>query len=342
MLAYRLVDWQTPRLVEVTTPRPSTGEVAVRVAATGLCGTDLKLMDAQAGSTPLTPPFTLGHEIAGWVDEIGDGVDGLAVGDAVAVSASSFCGRCRRCLEGATNYCPAARTGRGFGQDGGLAERVIVPPRHLVPIGDLDPRDAAPLTDAAVTAYHAVRHVVPKLRPGSTALVIGAGGLGGYAVQLLRLMSPARVIAVDVSAQRLEFATKVGAHHVVAAADDNAETVRELTESEGADAVLDFVGVESAVRTAMAAVRTLGSVVLVGGGGGSVPFGHTTLPRGVDILSPTGSTIADLHEVLALARTGALHIESERFSLIDTAAAYQALRSGDLASRAIVLPTIGP
>lgn len=337
MRAYRLVDWQTACLVEVPRPVPGPGEVAVRVAATGLCATDLKLMAAPPGS-PLPPPYTLGHEIAGWVEELGPGVTRLAAGDAVALATFSYCGDCPACRRGHTNYCTEAATGRGFGRDGGLAERVVTSARHAVPIGDLDPHDAAPLTDAAVTAYHAVGHVRAKLVPGTTALVLGAGGLGGYAIQLLRLLTPATVIAVDVTPPRLDFAAELGAHVTLAADEGNAEAVRDLTGGHGAEAVLDFVGVESAVRTAMAAVRPLGSVLLVGGGGGSVPFGHTTLPRGVDILSPTGSTVSDLHEVLTLARSGRLRIETERFALDDVEAAYEALRSGAVRSRAVVVP----
>jgi len=338
MLAYRLTDWQTPSLVDVPTPRPGAGEVLVRVAAAGLCGTDLKLMAAPPDSTPFRPPYTLGHEIAGWVEALGDGTPGLAEGEAVAVSASSFCAQCELCLTGHTNYCAAATPGRGFGVDGGLAEFVVVSRAHVLPIGDLSPLDAAVLTDAAVTAYHAVSRVRPRLRPGATAVVIGVGGLGGYAVQLVRILSPARVVAIDVSPARLGFASELGADVVLRAAADNADAIRELTGGTGADAVLDFVGTESAVRTAMAAVRTLGAVTLVGGAGGAVPFGHTTLPRGADIHSPTGSTFADLRDVLRLARDGRLRIETERFPLADVTDAYEALRAGRLRSRAVVLP----
>jgi len=339
MLAYRLVDWQKPQLVDMPAPEASIGNVVIRIGGAGLCGTDVKLIAAPPGSTPFIPPYTLGHEIAGWVHEVGPGVSTLRPGDAVAVSAGAFCGRCALCASGHTNYCAAAQSGRGFGQDGGLAEFISVPERHAVPIGDLAPEDAAPLTDAAVTAYHAVRQVYPKLGPESTTVVIGTGGLGGYGVQFLRLLCPTTVVAIDTSPMRLEFASALGAHVTLPADDTNVASIRDLTGGQGADAVLDFVGTESAVRTAMASVRPLGSIRLVGGAGGSVPFGHSTLPaHGVDIVSPVGSTLRDLIDVLALARAGRLRIESERYSLADVEQAYDALRDGRLLSRAVVVP----
>jgi propanol-preferring alcohol dehydrogenase len=338
VLAYRLTDWQTAELTDVPVPRPGPGQVLIKVGAAGLCGTDVKLMDAEAARSPFAPPYTLGHEIAGWVDRLGDGVDDLVPGEAVAVSAGSFCGSCELCLTGQTNYCPGAASGRGFGSDGGLAEFVAVPRRHLFGIGTLSPAQAAPLTDAAVTAYHAVRHARPHIRPGSTAVVIGAGGLGGYGIQFLQLLTGASVIAIDVTPGRLEFAAELGAAHTFLAAEDNATTIRALTDGSGADAVLDFVGTESAVSTAMAAVRSPGAVLLVGGAGGAVPFGHTTLPRGVTIQSPTGSTAGDLQDVLRLARAGQLRIEAEQFRLSDADRAYAALREGRLRSRAVVIP----
>lgn len=332
MLAYRLVDWQRPELVEVPVPVPGPDQVLVRVGAAGLCGTDLKLIAVDGG--PFAPPYTLGHEIAGWIE------GGADDGAGVAVSPMSWCGQCWSCLRGATNYCTGAGTGRGFGIDGGMAGYVAVDRRHVLPIGDLEPRSAAPLTDAAATAYHAVRLVRPRLVPGATAVVIGAGGLGGYAVQLLALTAGLRVVVIETNPIRRAFAEELGAEVVLPGEDVDADidAVRTLTGGVGADAVLDFVGFEPAVRTAMGCVRSPGSMALVGGGGGSVPFGHTTLPRGVDITSPTGASISDLHEVVALARSGRLRIETEAFPLTDVTSAFDALRAGDLRSRAVVLP----
>src|SRR4051812_32619413 len=219
MRAYRLLDWQQPGFTDVATPEPAAGEVLVRVGGVGLCHSDVLFLESPAGVLPYEVPFTLGHEIAGWVDAIAEGVDDLAVGDAVAVACMSPCGHCRWCRRGADNYCVDTWRGRGFGIDGGLASHIAVRRRELVPLGDLDPRVVAPLTDAGATSYHAVQRVRPKLYDDSTAIVIGVGGLGAYAVQWLKLQTAARVIAVEARDERVEAAKTLGADEVLLAGD---------------------------------------------------------------------------------------------------------------------------
>src|SRR3954452_11368184 len=163
MRAYRLLDWQRPGFADVAPPAPADGEVLVRVGGVGLCHSDVLFLESPAGVLPYDLPFTLGHEIAGWVDALGAGVTGLAVDDAVAVACMSPCWQCRWCKQGADNYCVNTWRGRGFGVDGGLASHVVVGSREVVPLGDLDPHLAAPLTDAGATSYHAVQRVRPKL-----------------------------------------------------------------------------------------------------------------------------------------------------------------------------------
>lgn len=180
-------------------------------------------------------PFTLGHENAGWVEAVGAGVDEVAAGDGMAVYGPWGCGRCRSCRLSAENYCEKQSEigafGGGLGLNGGMAEFMLVPdPRFLLPLGDLDPRDAAPLTDAALTPYHAVKRSLELLVPGSTAVVIGVGGLGHMAVQILRALSPSRVIAVDASREKLGLATDVGAHEALEAGDDAAVAILDLTD----------------------------------------------------------------------------------------------------------------
>src|SRR5919107_2573608 len=256
MTALRLEAWGAPpRFAEVPVPRPAPGEVLLRMAAVGLCHTDLHFLEAEPGAFPYDLPFTLGHENVGWVDEAGSGVDDLDAGTAVAVAGVHSCGRCSTCLRGADNYCPQGWRGRGYGDDGGLATFLVAPRRELVSIGDLDPCAAAPLTDAGATSYHVVRKVLPKLVPGATAVVVGAGGLGGYAIQHLRLLTAARIVAVDVDPGRLEAARSLGAHDVLPSDRGTAAAVRDLTEGLGAEAVLDFVGSETTARTALRCAR---------------------------------------------------------------------------------------
>src|SRR5712691_7077096 len=176
MRALQLVAWQAePELREVERPAPGPGEVVLRVDAAGLCHSDLHVLDWPAGTLDWELPLTLGHEVAGTVAELGRGVTGFAAGDRVVVYGPWGCGTCRQCVRGAENYCE--RIGLlgglrrpGLGADGGLAEYMLVPAtRWLVPIGDLDPVAAAPLADAGLTPYHAIRPELWRLRPGSTA-----------------------------------------------------------------------------------------------------------------------------------------------------------------------------
>jgi propanol-preferring alcohol dehydrogenase len=228
MRALRLVEWKHPaELTEVAEPEPGPGEVRVRIGGAGACHSDLHLMDDfEGGLLPWGPPFTLGHENAGWVESIGAGATGVEIGEAVAVYGPWGCGRCHRCAQGMENYCvhqADGPAGGGLGLDGGMAEYLIVPDaRLLVPIGDLHPADAAPLTDAGLTPYHAVKRSLPLLGPGSTAVVIGAGGLGHLAIQIVAASTPAQVIAVDRRVEALQLAEAVGADRSVLAGDDAA------------------------------------------------------------------------------------------------------------------------
>jgi propanol-preferring alcohol dehydrogenase len=335
--ALRLEAWgQPPRVAEVPVPDPGPGEVRLRMAAVGLCHTDLHFLEAEPGAFPYDLPFTLGHENVGWVDDAGTGVDDLDAGIAVAVAGVHSCGRCTTCLRGADNYCPQGWRGRGYGDDGGLAEFLVVPRREVVPIGDLDPCAAAPLTDAGATSYHVVGKVRPKLVPGATAVVIGAGGLGGYAIQHLRLLTPARIVAVDVDPARLARARDLGADEVLPSDRGTAAAVRDLTDGLGAEAVLDFVGSDATARTAVRCARAMGAVALVGAGGGAVPVGWGRVPLECDVFVPMGATLADLHEVVALARSGALRMDVEVFPFDRAVEAYRQFGAGALLARAVV------
>ena len=218
MKALRLLEWKSePELVEVAKPTPGPGQAVVKVGGAGACHSDLHLMhDFEAGMLPWQLPFTLGHENAGWIDAVGDGVTAVSEGDAVAVYGSWGCGKCSRCQLGVENYCenpaeaPVFSGGGGLGLDGGMAEYLLVPAeRNLIRLPDgLEPETAAPLTDAALTPYHAIRRSWSKMTPTSTVVVIGVGGLGHLAVQLVNATTAARVIAVDNRTESLELAKK--------------------------------------------------------------------------------------------------------------------------------------
>jgi propanol-preferring alcohol dehydrogenase len=343
--ALQMTGWQRdPELRDVGDPTPGPGEVLVRVGGAGACHSDLHLLyEFAEGLSPFELPFTIGHENAGWVEAVGAGVEGIEPGLPVAVYGPWGCGVCSRCRAGVENLCENAATlgkvGCGLGWDGGMAEYVKVrSPRHLVPIGDLDPVDAAPLTDAALTPYRAVKRSLDVLTPGSTAVVVGAGGLGHMAIQILDAISPARVIAIDTDADARRLAEEVGAS---VALDSNLEAVlavRELTGGQGADLVLDCVGTDDTMRIALACTRSMGHLTLVGLGGGSLPVGFFTAPFEARVASSYWGSIGELAEVIALAQAGKIRAHVERFPLADAQRAYDGMRDGTLRGRAVIVP----
>ena len=231
----------------------------------------------------------------------------------------------------------------GLGPAGGMAEYMAVPARYLVPLGDLDPVRAAPLADAAMTPYHAIRNSSRVLRPGSTSVVIGVGGLGHAAVQLLRALTATRVIAVDVSADRLETALAHGADMALLADTDTAATILGATASRGADAVFDFVGAQPTTDLAVETIAPDGIYQLVGIGGGTPhiaaePRLGQGWPYGAAVRTSYGGTKADLIECVALAQAGRLKIDVETYPLAEGITAFDRLEAGAINGRAGLIP----
>lgn len=344
MRAIQLTAPGTLELVEVPTPKPGPGEVLLATAAVGACHSDLHILDAPAGVFPT--PMTLGHEISGRVAELGSGVTGWSPGDPVAVYGIIGCGRCRACLRGRENQCRTVPVGGiGLSRDGGLADHVLVPADRLLPLGDLDPVQAAPLTDAGLTPYHAIALSRDALRPGTCAVVIGVGGLGHMAVQILAVTTAATIIAVDTNETALRLAKRMGAHHTVQAGPAAAEQIRQLTgpAPDGAEVVLDFVCVDASLETARQVVATGGQLTLVGLGGGTLPVtptaeGPPPVPLETSAVIPFWGTRAELAEVIALAQQGLLRAEVQTFPLADAVQAYQDLRDGKIHGRAVIVP----
>ncbi|MGW2175760.1 NAD(P)-dependent alcohol dehydrogenase [Streptomyces sp. NPDC001705] len=341
-LQYRTIG-APPEVVTVPDPEPGPGQVLLKVTAAGVCHSDIAVMGWPAEGFPYELPLTLGHEGVGTVAALGAGVTGLNEGDAVAVYGPWGCGGCAKCAEGKENYCLRADAlgirPPGLGRPGSMAEYLLVDDaRHLVPLDGLDPVAAVPLTDAGLTPYHAIKRSLPKLVPGSTAVVIGAGGLGHVAVQLLRALTSARVVALDVSEDKLRLAREVGAHEVVLSDAKAADAVRELTGGMGAEAVFDFVGVAPTVRTAGAVAAVEGDVTLVGIGGGTLPVGFGVLPFEVSVTAPYWGSRGELIEVLDLARSGAVSVHTETYPLDDAPLAYERLHAGEVNGRAVILP----
>lgn len=341
-LQYRQIGGH-PELVEIEKPSPGPGQVLLRIVAAGICHSDLFLMGLPQDQYVFGLPLTLGHEGVGVVEALGAGVSTVEVGETCAVYGPWGCGLCDACVRGAENYCTrAAACGihpPGLGAPGAMAEYMVVDdPRHLMAIGGLDPVEAVALTDAGLTPYHAIAAELDRLRPGSTAVVVGAGGLGHVAIQVLRALTACEIIALDVDQEKLDLAVQLGAHHALHSTAGVAATIRELTGEAGADVVFDFVGSDETLETARACVRVDGSIVIVGIGGGLLSAGFFSTPFGVRVRNTYWGSRSELLEVIALARTGHVDVEVERFSLDEAPEAYRRLASNDIRGRAVVVP----
>lgn len=345
MRAVVFEDWQTfPVLKNVERPKPGPGEVLLKVAGAGACHSDVAIYKEFAKDAPgsVPPSFTLGHENSGWVEEVGPGVDGVKIGDAYLVYGPIGCGHCKACSRGQDTYCENAATnpymGIGLGRDGGMAEYVTVPVRNLVALGDADPIAAAPLADAGLTPYHAIKQALPYLNGGGKyALVVGLGGLGQIAVQILKALTGATVIATDMKEDAMKQAEANGAV-TVAGGEGQAERIRELTGGHGIDAAFDFVGVKATIQAAASVMAQGSKFTVVGIAGGTYEWSFFTTPYESVITNTYWGTIEDLHEVVAMYRAGQIVPDIERFTMDNALEAYRKLESGQLSGRAVVVP----
>jgi propanol-preferring alcohol dehydrogenase len=210
--------------------------------------------------------------------------------------------------------------------------------RQLAPLGDLDPVVAAPLTDAAVTPYRAVRRSLDRLGPGSVAVVIGIGGLGHLAVQILRAVTAATVVAVDSKQAALSLASSLGTHHTVEAGADAAKAIVDVTKGRGVDATFDLVGNEATLSLALATARAGSRVMLVGAAGGSVPYSLWATKFEVELSTSMWGSISDLRDVIALAQDGLIEPKVTTFAFEEIPKAFQALEDGTLEGRAVIVP----
>ena len=345
MRAVVFKDFKTfPSLEEVERPKPGPGEVLLKIAGAGACHSDIAIYDVFEAGMPgaQKPPFVLGHENSGWIEELGPGVTGFTKGDAYLAYGPIGCQRCPECSKGQDTYCrnvaEVGYLGTGLGRDGGMAEYMVTPARNLVPLGDADPVEAAPLADAGLTPYHAIKLALPKLaKANSFALVIGLGGLGQLGVQILRALTGATVIATDMKPDAMAKAEESGAVTVPGGPDQVAQ-IRKLTGGRGVDAVFDFVGAAPTIATAMGSVAKKGRVTVVGIAGGGFEWSFFVNPYEAELTSTYWGTIEELHEVAALYRAGKLKPEVQRFTMDNALEAYRKLQAGEISGRAVVMP----
>jgi len=341
MKAVRLHSYhQQPVIEEVPEPR-ATGpfDVVVKIGGAGVCRTDLHIIEEQwADKSGVTLPYTIGHENAGWVHEVGSAVSNVDVGDTVILHPTPTCGLCHACRGGDDMHCENA-TFPGINTDGGMAEYLLTSARACIKLDpETRPEDVAALADAGITAYHAVRKAAPKLYPGTVCVVNGAGGLGHIGIQSLRALTACTVVVVDRNAAALELAATLGAHHTVLADGKHVDAVLDLTHGNGAEVVLDFVAEQGAQQDAFAMTRRNGAQFVIG-------YGSNIDVPTIDIISTERNIIGnlvgtynDLAELMVLAQSGQVTLHTKKYPLDAALDALADLDAGNVRGRAILTP----
>jgi len=311
----------------------------VRIGGAGLCRTDLHIIEGQwKEKSGVDLPYTLGHENAGWVQEVGSAVTNVAKGDAVIVHPLITCGLCHACRAGDDMHC-AANLFPGISTNGGFAELLKTNARAVVKLPDgVEPKDVAAHADAGLTAYHAVKKAERLLYPGTTAVVIGAGGLGHIGIQSLKVLTAARVIVVDRSEGSLELARECGADEVVLADGGEVEAIRERTNGLGAEAVIDFVGEGGALEDSIAMLREGGTHFVTGYGGVlSIPA-IDIISAEINFVGNLVGTYNDLAELMTLQAEAKVSLHTSAYPLDAVNDAMDDLDGGRLHGRGILIP----
>jgi NAD+-dependent secondary alcohol dehydrogenase Adh1 len=326
-----------------TVPAPEVrgpSEVIVRIGGAGLCRTDLHIIEGVwREKVDVELPYILGHENAGWVEDVGSGVRSVRPGDAVIVHPVITCGLCRACRAGEDMHCEDLEF-PGITTDGGFAEYLRTGERAVIKLPEgLEPKAIAPYADAGITAYRAAKRASRRLWAGTRCAVIGVGGLGHIAVQVLRELCPTEVIAVDRSPAALALAGELGAHHLVdAGAADPVEAVRELTGGEGAHAVIDFVGEGSAIQQSIGMLRK-GGIYWVVGYGGRVEVPAIDVIFGeIAVMGSLVGNYNELAELMTMASQGRVTLRASEYPLDDINTAIHDLEGGRLQGRGVIVP----
>jgi S-(hydroxymethyl)glutathione dehydrogenase / alcohol dehydrogenase len=344
------------RVVDLDLPEPGPGQVRVRIAATGVCHSDLSLAK---GTLRQAMPVVLGHESAGTVVSVGDGVGSVAPGDRVVLCWAPPCGECWFCAEGEPWLCEhssdaAARPYATVDGEpvhpglstGGFAEETVVSERAVLPVPDDVPLEQAALVGCAVMTGVGAVLKTAKVRAGQSVLVVGLGGVGMSVVQGARLAGAGRVIVVDRAADRLDRAMAMGATDALEAGGELAKSVRGLTDRRGVDHAFDCVGLAETIRSSWSSTRRGGVTTVVGIGGKEqqVTFSALELFHFARVLQASvyGSTdpLTDIPTVLEHAAAGRLDLGSlvgETVGLEGIADAFTAMEAG-AGARTIVVP----
>jgi 2-desacetyl-2-hydroxyethyl bacteriochlorophyllide A dehydrogenase len=310
MQAARLHEVGAPlRIDTVPVPQPGPGQVLIEVEACGLCGTDIHL--AVAGDIPVSRvPIILGHEAAGTIAALGEGVGGFTIGQRVALFPSAICGKCRFCRAGRESLCEATQA-YGMSEDGALARYIVAPAFGTLPIPDeVDFAGAAIITDGVSTPLHALRSR-GALRAGEAVAVVGCGGLGAHAILLARMMGAGFIAAIDTQAEARARAVEFGADLVIDPADQsNPGRAIRARLGRGVDLALEFVGHPETVEATLRCLDTGGRAVLVGVGPGrpALPPLLSFVAREHSVIGSFGMDKRDIADLLDLVARGRLDL----------------------------------
>jgi NAD+-dependent secondary alcohol dehydrogenase Adh1 len=329
------------RVEDVPVPEVASGtDVIVRIGGAGLCRTDLHIIEGVWRSkVDVELPYILGHENAGWVEDVGDAVRSVKPGDAVIVHPLITCGLCRACRGGEDMHCVSGSF-PGITTDGGFAEYLRTGERAVIKLPEgLEPKAIAPYADAGITAYRAARRASEHLHPGTRCAVIGVGGLGHIAVQVLHALCATEVIAVDRSQAALDLAASLGAEHLVNAGDaDPVEEVMALTGGGGAEAVIDFVGEGSAISQGIAMLRKGGTYWVVGYGGTAEVPAIDMIFSEIAVMGSLVGNYNELVDLMTLAGQEKVDLRASEYALDDINTAIHDLEGGRLRGRGVIVP----
>lgn len=314
-------------------PEVKGEETLVKVVGSYVCTSDRGLIKGRHRSTPL--PMIPGHNVTGSIEKIGPIVTGFEKGDMVAVYGAWGCGKCRLCRQGDEQLCDSHKW-VGFGIDGGYAEYLKVPAqRHLIKIDNLNPLEVAPLLDAGLTAYRPIKQTLPLLYPGAAIEILGSGNIGYYAIQLAKVMSPgAKVIAVDVSPDRLRLAAILGADYRVEGNNGAVETIRKITGLEGVQVIIDTVGSTETLKIAAETAGKQSAIVLVGLAGGVVP----KLPGECSLSNSVWGTYKEMNELLSLYADGKIQVQIKCFPLDRINEVFEQMEAKQLQEQVVITP----
>jgi NAD+-dependent secondary alcohol dehydrogenase Adh1 len=341
MKAVRLHEYRQQPVIEQVPEPTAKGpfDVVVKIGGAGVCRTDLHIIEEQwAEKSGVALPYTIGHENAGWVHEVGSAVSNVDVGDTVILHPTPTCGLCHACRAGNDMHCEN-NAFPGIDSDGGMAEYLLTSARACIKLDpSTRPEDVAALADAGITAYHAVRKAVPLLYPGTVCVVNGAGGLGHIGIQSLRALTATKIVVVDRNEDALKLAADLGADETVLADGKQVDAVLDLTGGNGAEVVLDFVAEQGAQQDAFAMTRRNGSQFVIGYGS------NIDIPT-IDIISTERNVVGnlvgtynDLVELMVLAQAGKVTLHTKKYPLDAALDALADLDAGRVRGRAILTP----